>query len=307
MEDMGRLNRIAEFWSWLPAFRAVAETEHVGRAAKKVYKSPSSLSRAVGQLEDNLGVALFEKDGRQIKLTDDGHAFLKVVRRAMRLIDDGMMSVTEQKAARTLYLQASEWLGWLVEQAAGDLVSGVSQRELEFALANDPSRAERLLDGEVDVLLTYLPVTDDELDMQKVGTIENAIYAGAGHPLVQVDRVSPSRLADQEFVVPAHTAEVDTVEEWPCDGWPREFRRGVRCKVDRPAMAAGIAMHAGLLSVLPVPLVEADERLSQGLTRVRSDFLLETPIFCVRRVQLMEGDATEQLIDLFAGLYQLTD
>jgi len=60
----------------LEGFLALAENLHFARAATKVHLSPSALSRLLGRLEEELGVILFERDTRRVKLTDEGMAFL---------------------------------------------------------------------------------------------------------------------------------------------------------------------------------------------------------------------------------------
>jgi DNA-binding transcriptional LysR family regulator len=61
-------------------FVAVAETEHVGRAAERLHVSQSPLSRQIRQLEELLGVPLFTREGRCIRLTDSGRALLAPAR-----------------------------------------------------------------------------------------------------------------------------------------------------------------------------------------------------------------------------------
>ena len=46
------VHRVRTIWSWLPAFRAVAEAEHLPTAAHELGIVPSSLSRTVKQIED---------------------------------------------------------------------------------------------------------------------------------------------------------------------------------------------------------------------------------------------------------------
>ena len=60
-----RAVRVSQLWSWLPAFRTVAETEHLPTAARMLELSPSALSRSVKQLEDSLGRPLFTREGRR--------------------------------------------------------------------------------------------------------------------------------------------------------------------------------------------------------------------------------------------------
>lgn len=57
-------------------FIAVAETENVGRAAEMLHISQSPLSRQIQQLEDQLGVLLFERSKKRLHLTQEGRDFL---------------------------------------------------------------------------------------------------------------------------------------------------------------------------------------------------------------------------------------
>jgi LysR family positive regulator for ilvC len=59
----------------LRLFLALADTLHFGRAAELCHVSPSTLSRAIKLLEEELGVALFERDNRSVRLTREGERF----------------------------------------------------------------------------------------------------------------------------------------------------------------------------------------------------------------------------------------
>ncbi|MBP8302176.1 MAG: LysR family transcriptional regulator, partial [Planctomycetes bacterium] len=61
---MDRLLRLDALWNWLPAFRAVGETQHLPSAATALHVSPSALSRSVRLLEQRLGCTLFERRSR---------------------------------------------------------------------------------------------------------------------------------------------------------------------------------------------------------------------------------------------------
>ncbi|MFT5720010.1 MAG: LysR family positive regulator for ilvC [Motiliproteus sp.] len=67
----------------LRQFLALAETLHFGRASELAHVSPSTLSRAIKQLELRVGVELFLRDNRRVSLTREGELFLDYAREAL--------------------------------------------------------------------------------------------------------------------------------------------------------------------------------------------------------------------------------
>ena len=67
----------------LQQFVTLAETLHFGRASELCHVSASALSRSIRQLEDHVGVSLFDRDNRSVALTLQGHTFLEYARDAL--------------------------------------------------------------------------------------------------------------------------------------------------------------------------------------------------------------------------------
>jgi DNA-binding transcriptional LysR family regulator len=144
---MERVIRLNQIWSWLPAFRAVAETEHVHEAALLVHLTPSTLSRAIHLLEDDLGCALFRRVGRSLELTDEGRELLHALRDAMRGLDDAVVAVT-QRATAPLRVAADDAVAMVA--LVGALAGAAGAPELSAA---DGDVTARLLRGAIDVAL----------------------------------------------------------------------------------------------------------------------------------------------------------
>jgi LysR family positive regulator for ilvC len=68
----------------LKLFCALANTLHFGRAANACHVSPSTLSRNIKQLEDDLGVSLFERDNRSVALTHEGQSYLQFAKEVLQ-------------------------------------------------------------------------------------------------------------------------------------------------------------------------------------------------------------------------------
>lgn len=76
-------------------FIEVAKREHVTDAANALHVAQSAVSRQIFNLEEELGVDLFIREGRSIKLTMVGKAFLERIEQAMNVIDDAQQIVEE--------------------------------------------------------------------------------------------------------------------------------------------------------------------------------------------------------------------
>ena len=79
----------------LKYFQTIARLEHVSRAAEELYVAQPSLSRAIARLEEELGVPLFDRQGRHIQLNHLGRAFLKYVEEAFDKLEEGKREVED--------------------------------------------------------------------------------------------------------------------------------------------------------------------------------------------------------------------
>lgn len=81
--------------SQLYYFQKLAEIQHYSTAAKELHISQPALSSAIASLEDELFVPLFQKSGRNVKLTDYGKEFNTYVTKALRYIEQGCTIMQE--------------------------------------------------------------------------------------------------------------------------------------------------------------------------------------------------------------------
>ena len=83
--------------SQLYSFKKLAELQHYTRAAKELYIAQPTLSDAISSLEKELGVALFCRDGRSVRLTSNGSEFYRYVSDSLRSLDDGIDAMNRRK------------------------------------------------------------------------------------------------------------------------------------------------------------------------------------------------------------------
>jgi DNA-binding transcriptional LysR family regulator len=76
--------------SQLYYFQRLSETEHYGRTSKELFITQPTLSNSINNLERELGVSLFERTGRNVRLTSEGMEFRRHVRVALNEIEKGV-------------------------------------------------------------------------------------------------------------------------------------------------------------------------------------------------------------------------
>ena len=85
-------------------FRVLAKTEHYTQAANQLDITQPSLSHAIAALEKDLGCYLFEKQGRNIKLTKYGRIFYEYIDKGLQEVDLG------ERRLRELTSQENGWI-----------------------------------------------------------------------------------------------------------------------------------------------------------------------------------------------------
>ena len=283
---MERVRRLKGLWSWLPTFRVAAETEHLPTASEMLLLSPSTISRTVRLLEDQLGRDLFERRGRAMRLNREGQLLLGVVRDAMRILDEGVEAVMGASLGGVVEISVPrDFAGVFVVPTLGDLKKAAPELT---PLVRDAPPSEvngLLLRGRLDVALLLEPTPHADVAVEELATISHGVYAaGRGHPLVGRRALGLAELLEHDFVVP------------PRDDWPVEHRRRVGARVADLAMAADVCAETGLLASLPDVLVGAHPR-GRELARLPVEPTRQSTLYVAYRRPLVHHARTEVVLD----------
>ncbi|MEI4486128.1 LysR family transcriptional regulator [Frigidibacter sp. MR17.14] len=179
----------------LRIFLAVAEREHVTRAAEALHLTQSATSSAIAALEARHGVRLFDRVGRRIVLTEAGRAFLPEARAVLARAEAAERALADVAglARGTLRLAASQTLGtwWLpaVMVAFHRAHPGVA---LDLRLANTAEVARAVAAMEADLGFVEGPVASNLLRLRDLGGDRLSAVVTPDHPWA---RVAPTDLA----------------------------------------------------------------------------------------------------------------
>ncbi|WP_437635362.1 LysR family transcriptional regulator [Sorangium sp. So ce854] len=143
--------------SLLPALEdvlLVARSGSVAEAARRLHKTPSAVSQQVRRVEEHFGVALFERDGRGVRLSPAGEAALGAI---TRLFDQAegvfeLLSELSGASSATLRLAASDYLGkGLLVPVIRQMLEQRAPVRFAITTANSVDAARWVERGEVDL------------------------------------------------------------------------------------------------------------------------------------------------------------
>lgn len=181
-------------------FQAVARCEHISRAAAELRVSQPSLSRSIARLEAHLGVPLFDRDGRRVRLNRFGAAFLRRVDRALGELDDARRELADAAGlAHGSVAVASETLLTLTGVLTGFRAEypGVDIRAYQ---AGAEAMLELLRHNQVDFALASQPLEDPAVSSTELLTEPVLLAVAPTHRLARREHVTVAELADEPLV-----------------------------------------------------------------------------------------------------------
>jgi DNA-binding transcriptional LysR family regulator len=187
----------------LKSFLAVAELLSFHQAAQAVHLSQPALSAQIQALEEDLGVRLFERDRRSVRLTTTGEAFLEHARATLAQAETAAQIARQASAGQTGLLRIG-----FVASAAMEIIPAIvlayrqkyPQVKLELRNLRTTAQLPALEERSIDVGYLRLPIVAKHLTITPVHREPFALLLPANHPLAKKKTLDLSALHDEPFV-----------------------------------------------------------------------------------------------------------
>jgi DNA-binding transcriptional LysR family regulator len=238
----------------LRQFAAVAREEHLTRAAELLGVPQPTLSRSIARLEADLGVPLFTRPGRSIRLTRHGRELLAAAEGALAALGGTL----ERIGGEADPLHGRVALGFL-HTMGGEAVPRLlkdfraTRPLIRFALVQDagPALLTRLRAGDIDLCLTAPPPQAPDILARELAEQRIDLFVPAGHRLAARarDGIPLAAAAGEDFIIlePGYGLRVITDEMFRAAGFaPRVTFEGEEADTARGLVGAGLG-----LSLLP--------------------------------------------------------
>lgn len=270
-------------------FIEVAEREHISEAAIHLHVAQSAVSRQIANLEDELGVELFERVGRNVKLTQIGKIFLEHTISVLHAIDYAKKQIDE-------YLDPDKGtikIGFPTSLAGHLLPTVISAFKKEY-----PNVAFQLRQGSYHYLIDAvkkrelnlaflgpLPPKDDSINTSILFTENFSVLLPSNHPFAKREKLQLIDLRNEDFILfpEGYVLKKIAVEACNTVGFtPKTSSEGEDMDAIKGLVAAGIG-----ITLLP------ESSFYDSTPRFTVKIPIETPI--IRRTVGIISPATREL------------
>lgn len=180
-------------------FVAIADAPTMAQAADQVFVTQSTLSHQLKQLEDELGCALFERIGRNLRLSDAGRELLGHARGVLSQVEEGRQAVARSRALASGTLKIGvihSFVTGLMPQVCAACLKQHPQLRLEVQELTGPDIEARVADGSLDVGLGFHPPSHEGVMGQKLFEDDLVLAVPRKHALSAKASVKFAQLAD---------------------------------------------------------------------------------------------------------------
>lgn len=189
----------------LTYFRVLAKLEHYTKAANELSITQPSLSHAMATLEKELGTYLFEKDGRNIKLTKYGKLYYEYVDRALNELEKGEKKLRELTNISTgsvevgyIYTLGPKFVPTIIKEFS--LSEKSKDIKFLFGQGTTKSLIEDLKQEKYDMVFCSYVENESEVEFTPISNEELVLIVSNEHPLAKEDEVDLSELSGYEFI-----------------------------------------------------------------------------------------------------------
>ena len=280
----------------LHTFVEVARQKSVVKAAEILHVSQPAVTKTIRELEEALGVAMFERDGRGIRITRYGEVFLRHAGAALTALRQGVDSVSQElfDSAPPVRIGALPTVSTRVMPRAMTLfLAEKTGSRVKIVTGDNAVLMEQLRVGELDLVVgrLALPEKMTGLSFEHLYSEQVVFAVRAGHPLLDAKRSIFEGFADypvlmptrgsiirpsvEQFLIANGVASLPTQVETVSDAFGRAFVRSSDAIwiISTGVVAADI--KDGVLATLPIDTSET--RGPVGLT-IRADANPSTPL-----------------------------
>lgn len=268
---------------------AVARDKHFGRAAEHCFVSQPTLSIAIKKLEDELGVALFERSANEVRITDIGN---RVIEQAQRVLEEAsaikhIAAAGKDELAGPLRFGAIYTVGpYVTPQLIPLLMKRAPKMPLLIKENYTAKLGEMLKNGDIDLILLSEPYAEPGIVTQAVYDEPFRVVMPASHAWAKKTRIAAADLCSETLLLlSSGNCFRDQVMQ-TCAGTKSTkgaINAGLQQSLEGSSLETIRQMVASGVGITVLPSTAAESRIAESKLTATKNFTAPEPL---RRIAL---------------------
>ncbi|MCZ8521020.1 MULTISPECIES: LysR family transcriptional regulator [Paenibacillus] len=203
---------------WYRIFLHTARHRNLTKAAQELHITQPSVSYALKQMEEALGLSLFHRLSKGVELTEEGRALLEYVEQSFALLDSAQKHLRNLKrlSEGEIRIGASDSLvKHLLLPHLNSFHKEYPRIRIRLSHGKTPDITQRLKEGEIDCALVHMPVHDPQVDVHTLAVLEDCFVVGEAYQAMAGRPLPTGELAELPLILltPGSSTRV-FVEQW---------------------------------------------------------------------------------------------
>lgn len=238
-------------------FLKVAKLEHMTKAAQELRIAQPALSKTIARLEEDLGVPLFDRKGRNIRLNSFGKVYMKKVEMALMLLEEGRREIEDLAEMERGRVSLATTTHKCFSDVIGSFISLHPDVKLQITQASEKEKVQQLRNGEIDFCITFPPIEQVGIEGLSFLTEKILLAVPHTHRFANRSSIDLSEVADDPFICIKQGNPFRQMTDKFCQ--KAGFTPNIICEVDEHS-AVGHFIRMGIgIAFMPETLIEKIE------------------------------------------------
>ena len=281
----------------LRTFLSVRKHRNYTRAAEEVFLTQPAVSRQMRQLEEELGVRLFEQIGKTLHLTDAGETLAVEAEKLLGAIERTAEAVRSHRSAErgSIRIGASTTPGfYLLPDLLGQFHRRFPKVALHYTVENSLRIEQMLVRNELDLGFVGASLSSRELELKPLVEDEIVCFTSPSHRLAKVRRIAPSSLEEEMWII----REKGSATRLLFEDWLLSRKGAIRKSIELTCPETCKALvRAGIgISFMSVHGLRAEIRAKYLVKILVTEMSLKRPIYLAKHSDKRNSPVMESFL-----------
>ena len=288
----------------LRTFLAVRRHRNYTRAAGEVFLTQPAVSRQVRQLEEELGVRLFEQIGKSLHLTDAGETLAAEAEKLLGAMERTAEAVRSHRSAErgSMRIGASTTPGfYLLPDLLGRFHRRYPKVALHYTVENSLRIEQKIVRNELDLGFVGAHLSSEDLELTPLMEDEIVCFAASSHHLAKVRHIAPSSLEEELWVIREKGSATRRLFEHWLSSRKGTIRKAIELSCPETCKAL---VRAGIgISFMSVHGLRSEIRAKYLVKIPVTGMSLKRPIFLARHSEKRNSPVMETFLQIVENAF----